>query len=260
MYSIDKVKIIIYGIKIEIISFLLDELSKVIDKDLIYYESKAVSKCYHNFMFNGIYLGIDNNWNKKFESKYKNVVMEWNPNKVDLDFFVIRLDILFEDLKKIEVMSFDVAYDLEVPISNLIVLKQHELQRMNILSHSTVETYYIGRFNDNGFCRIYDKAKESKLDYPLTRIEVHLTKVGFIGYYDSILELKLPTVLMVDDDIDVTGTNKALILACYQMPHLLSLLDKRKRKQIKELMKSNLKKVDISVQGIMNTCLNFKFI
>lgn len=260
MYSIDKVKIIIYGVKIDIVNLILNKLSKVIDRDLIYYESKAVSKCYHNFMYSGIYLGIDNNWNKKFETKYKNVVMEWNPNKICLDKFPINVSILFEDLKKIEVMVFDVAYDIEVPISNLIVLKQHELQRMNILSHSTVETYYIGRFNDNGFCRIYDKAKESKLDYPLTRIEVHLAKVGFIGYYDSILELKLPTVLMVDDDIDVTGTNKALILACYQMPHLLSLLDKRKRKQIKELMKSNLKKVDISVQEIMNTCLNFKFI
>lgn len=44
------------------------------------------------------------------------------------------------------------------------------------------------------------------------------------------------------------------------MPHLLSMLEKRKRKQIKDLIKENLKPIDISIDKIMETCLNFKFI
>lgn len=261
MYSIDKVKVIIYGVKNEIIQLMLNKLSKIIDKELVYYESKAVAKCYMNFMYKGIYLGFDNNWNKVFSKNTKNAVVEWNPNKVKLEEFPICLNILFDDLGKVEVMAFDVAYDIEIPLSNLIILKQHELQRMNILSHSSVETYYIGRFNENGFCRIYDKAKESKLDKVLTRIEIHLTKVGFVGFYDSILKVKLPTILMFDENnLDTSDTNKVLIMACYNMPHLLSLLEKRKRKQIKDLMKSNLVKVDISTGKMLETCLNFKFI
>lgn len=262
MYSIDKVKVIIYSIKNEIVQLMLNKLSMIIDKDLRYYESKCVSKCYRNFTYKGIYLGFENNWNKIYSRTSKNVVLEWNPNKVKLDIFPIDLRILFDDLKKVEVMSFDIAIDVNVAIENLIVLKQHELQRMNILSHSKVETYYLGKFNENGFCRIYDKGKESKLGYDLTRIEIHLKNVGLYGYYDSIRKVKLPKILIFDEnDLGaISDTNKVLIQACYMMPHLLSILEKRKRKQIKELIKENLKSIDISIDKIIEICLNFKFI
>lgn len=262
MYSIDKVKVIIYGIKNEIIQLMLDKLSTIIDKELMYYESKGVSKCYRNFTYKGIYLGIENNWNKIYSRNTKNVVLEWNPNKVKLDKFPIDLRILFEDLNKVEVMCFDVAIDVLIALENLIVLKQHELQRMSILSHSKIETYYIGKFNENGFCRIYDKAKESQLDHDLTRIEIHLKNVGLYGYYDSIKKLKLPNILIFDESNlnDISDTNKVLVQACYKMPQLLSILEKRKRKQIKDLIKNNLKQIDISIENIMKTCLNFKFI
>lgn len=262
MYSIDKVKAIVYGVKNEIIQLMLDKLSAIIDKELMYYESKGVSKCYRNFTYKGIYLGIENNWNKIYSRNTKNVVLEWNPNKVKLDKFPIDLRILFEDLNKVEVMCFDVAIDVPIALENLIVLKQHELQRMNILSHSKIETYYIGKFNENGFCRIYDKAKESKLDHDLTRIEIHLKNVGLYGYYNSIKKLKLPNILIFDESNlnDISDTNKVLVQACYKMPQLLSILEKRKRKQIKDLIKNNLKQIDISIENIMQTCLNFKFI
>lgn len=262
MYSIDKVKAIVYGVKNEIIQLMLDKLSAVIDKELMYYESKGVSKCYRNFTYKGIYLGIENNWNKIYSRNTKNVVLEWNPNKIKLDKFPIDLRILFEDLNKVEVMCFDVAIDVPIALENLIVLKQHELQRMNILSHSKIETYYIGKFNENGFCRIYDKAKESKLDHDLTRIEIHLKNVGLYGYYNSIKKLKLPNILIFDESNlnDISDTNKVLVQACYKMPQLLSILEKRKRKQIKDLIKNNLKQIDISIENIMQTCLNFKFI
>lgn len=262
MYSIDKVKVIIYGVKNEIIQLMLDKLAKIIDKDLMYYESKGVSKCYRNFTYKGIYLGFDNNWNKIYSKNTKNAVIEWNPNKVKLDTFPIDIRILFEDLGKVEVMCFDVAIDIPISIENLIVLKQHELQRMNILSHSKVETYYLGKFNENGFCRIYDKAKESKLDYDLTRIEIHVKNVGLYGYYDSIKKVKLPNVLIFNEsDLnEISDTNKVLVQACYLMLQFFSMLEKRRRKQIKELIKNNLKQIDISIEKIMDTCLNFKFI
>lgn len=259
MYSIDKIKVIIHGVKLEVVQALLDWLAAIIDKDLIYYESKSVSKCYRNFVYKGIYLGIDNNWNKSFSAKFKNIVVEYNPNKVSLDEFIVPISFLFNDTKKIEVMSFDLAMDIEVDISNLIVLKHHELQRMNILSHSTIETYYLGQFNENGFCRIYNKAKESKLNTTLTRIEIHFKNVGFLGYYDEILKVKLPNVMVIDNDIDASDTNKVLIIACYYMPHLLNILEKRKKKQIKELMKGKLKPIEISIEKIIETYKNFEF-
>lgn len=262
MYSIDKVKIIIYGIKNNVIQLILDKLSRIIDKELIFYESNCVSKCYRNFVYRGIYLGFENNWNKIHSKVSKNVVLEWNPNKTKIDNFIVDIKILFDDLERVEVMCFDVAIDIAIPIENLIVLKQHESQRMNILSHSKIETYYIGRFNEHGFCRIYNKSKESKLDYDLTRIEIHLKNVGLYGYYNSISKLKLPNVLIFDETNleSVSNTNKALIQACYKAPEIISMLEKRKRKQIKELMKENLKAVDISLEKIMKTCLEFKFI
>lgn len=258
-YSIDKLKIIIYGIKIEVVNLILRKLSCIIDKDLIYYESKAIVKCYHNFSYNGIYLGIENNWNKKFEKYYKNVVIEFNPNKTKLSLFPINLDILFEDLRKIEVMCCDVAIDIPIQIQNLLVLKSHENQRLNILSHSSIETYYLGQFNENGFCRIYDKAKESKLNYPLTRIEIHIKKLGLYGYFDKAIdELKLPNIYIIRNDLEISATNKVLILACYHMPYLLSMLEKRRRNQIKQLIRDNLEKIIIDKESIKNSCNNIK--
>ena len=258
-YSIDKLKIIIYGIKIEVVNLILKKLSCIIDKDLIYYESKAIVKCYHNFSYNGIYLGIENNLNKKFEKYYKNVVIEFNPNKTKLSSFPINLQILFEDIRKIEVMCVDVAVDVEVPIQNLLILKRHENQRLNILCHASVETYYLGGFNENGFCRIYDKAKESKLNYPLTRIEMHIKKLGFFGYFDQqIAELNTPNIYIIKNDLEISATNKVLILACYQMPYLLSMLEKRRKNQIKELIRSNLEKVEIDKESINKICYNIR--
>lgn len=257
MYSIDKIKILIHGIKNPIIQNLLNKLTNVLDKDLIYYKSNAVVKCYDNFMYRGIYVGFSNNWNRNFSNRYTNVVLEWNPNKISLEEFPVDLRILFDDLRRIEIMSCDVCKDIEIPITDLIVLKHHESQRMNILSHNTIETIYVGQFNENGFCRIYNKAKELKIEGDLTRIEVHITHIGFIGYEE--VDFKPITILKVDENIDLNDTQKVLIIACYNMPYLLQLLEARRRRQIKQLMKNNLEQVDISIEEIKECIKNFKF-
>ena len=43
------------------------------------------------------------------------------------------------------------------------------------------------------------------------------------------------------------------------MTHLLQVLEQRRRKQIKQLMKNNLEQVDISIEEIKECIKNFKF-
>ena len=135
-------------------------------------------------------------------------------------------------------------------------MKKHSLidKDKKIMSYNEINNYMN---TNNGFCRIYNKAKELKIEGDLTRIEVHITHIGFIGYEE--VDFKPITILKVDENIDLNDTQKVLIIACYNMPHLLQLLEPRRRRQIKQLMKNNLEQVDISIEEIKECIKKFKF-
>lgn len=157
-----------------------------------YYENKGLSKSSkYNFFQNhihyddGIYLKVGRYPLTDAERKRYDTVpcclIEVNPNKhSEKESFSEILDIIKEYCTGGELKKYDYAIDLPC--------KLHDVQ----IFHSRKEkglykgTRYFGQRNKNGFCKIYDKTKESGLGYDLTRIEhtcVHADKLSLEKFY-----------------------------------------------------------------------------
>ncbi|MDO5564928.1 MAG: hypothetical protein Q4F88_06850, partial [Eubacteriales bacterium] len=100
--------------------------------------------------------------------------------------------------------------------------------------------------NKNGYCKIYDKAKEQDLETPLTRIEhtITTTKTTKAISFENIYVKNLKSENKKDEKI--TDTNKCirdlcLTLKANDLPYeqILNQLDKRKKQTIKELIAGN---------------------
>ena len=108
--------------------------------------------------FNGSSASKNNGW------------IEFNPNKCKGEFFDKFIMMLKDYTSTRKVSRFDLAIDIPIP---RYLVRIHKDQRNYQYIHSqSSETEYLGRRNNPGFIKLYDKKVESKLDYDLTRLEI----------------------------------------------------------------------------------------
>lgn len=202
-YSIDKIKLHFKYIKYERIKSFLRELE---ESDYVkYYESNKVTNCKHNFNFGDsdgiVYVGVVPNWTK--ESKFdKDIIVEYNPNKINA-FLIKELSWLLHHPRAcIEVMSIDFAIDFMLPYSLFRLLKRDKREYMCSIGHSEVETQYLGSLGHNHI-KLYNKAKEQKVDYDWTRLEITCKEIKSLSSQLKDFDvLKFPVLLIVNNDIN----------------------------------------------------------
>lgn len=165
------------------------------------------------------------------------VKLEFNPAKVGRELqFTELYNYLMYHTKYIDFRRFDVAIDIPLPRSRFRLLKD---QRKYALIEYSAEnkTEYLGVRSSHGQVKLYNKQLESKLPYPLTRLEITMDyeKSSWIEF-----QRVFPDVLTVPPegvfDLDVTGTDKVLLVACMEHPDLLMELPQIKRKKIRTLL------------------------
>ena len=277
-YCVDKVKLYIHGIKIADIQTFMHKLS--LDMQVKSYESKKITACRYNYSLNeddtvvfgkrikgsSFYLGIEPNWSRDKNKTHRDIIIEYNPNKIILNDFKVLEDILPINEYKTEIMSLDIAIDIyNYSLSDLIVYKRHGNEYKCTLEHNKVETIYLGAFGENGHIKIYDKAKEQKVDdFIWTRYEITYKKLGFMDIRDTevIENTKLADVVIKDiiDTTKFTKTDSYILLTSLENQDLLNLLDRRMKKKIIEYQKNNLKHLDINLDKIIEVYKNFKVV
>lgn len=269
MYSVDKVKLYVYGVKLPMVQSIMNNLS--IDTMVKAYESYKITACRYNYIIESniatVYLGIEPNWCKDKNKLFRDIIIEYNPNKIELKT-VSQLQFLKCINKgRIEIKSMDIAVDImDVDITSLIVYKRHGNEYKATIEHNNLETLYLGSFGKNGHIKIYNKSKEqNKKSLIWTRFEITYKNLGFmdIKSTDVIEETKLPIILKINQNINIEnlkGTDKYLILTSMQNIELLTLLDRRKSKKIKEYHSKYLEQLDIDKKEIIKVYKNFKII
>ena len=202
-YSIDKIKLHFKYIKYEKIKNFLKELEK--SDFSMYYESNKVTNCKHNFNFGDsdgvVYVGVVPNWIK--EEKFdKDIIVEYNPNKVN-PFLISELTwLLYHNKACIDVMSIDFAIDFQLPYRYFRMLKRDKREYMCSIGHSEVETQYLGALGHNHI-KLYDKAKEQKINCNWTRLEITCKEIKSLSSQLKDFDvLKFPTLLIVNSDIN----------------------------------------------------------
>lgn len=137
--------------------------------------------------------------------------VEVNPNKhSDSQLFKMTMDM-------IKILTYDgylsrIDYAIDVPYvqSDVVVLNSRKMRGLY------KGTEYFGQRSQNGFVRIYDKAKESDLDSPLTRIE---TVVRF-GKKKKFSSVDFGVVTSGSSDVensDLSCSNKVLVQALLEL-------------------------------------------
>ena len=277
-YSVDKVKLYIHGAKIQEVQYLMDTLS--LDMQVKSYESKKITSCRYNYSLNeddtvvfgkrikgnSFYLGIEPNWSRDKNKTHRDIIIEYNPNKIILKDFKAIESILPVNEYRTEIISMDIAIDIfNYSMNDLIIYKRHGNEYKCTLEHNKLETIYLGAFGENGHIKIYNKAREQKIDDLIwTRYEITYKKLGFMDIRDTeiIKNTKLADVVIKDgiDTTQFTKTDSYILLTSLENQDLLNILDRRMKKKIVKYQKNNLKKLDINLDKIIEVYKNFKVV
>lgn len=265
-YSVDMIRL-----RVNLPVELVEEYIKIfsVEPSCIYYQRRELSAHKHNFKFRvynslgvecGFWLGIQHNSLKV--GKSVDVVFEYNPNKCFgnsvLEYI---LNTFYKDNSRVEVKKMDIAIDMPV---NILKIKFNKDRRDLTIQDkgSDNKTFYIGSRSSEGHIKIYNKKRESNLDYELTRYEITIEPKmridSMIATYKFNDKLLLP-VSCIDDlqfDFDMKGQDIFNILAVLDNPMLLGLLDKRKAKKIKDRI-SSINPVTFDTANIKRVIVDF---
>lgn len=195
----------------------------------------------HNFCFSasddstfylGVGLGVPGDDNKNMWK------LEFNPNKcgasISLGYVLSKLRLYSSEwfLK-----DWDLAVDYSVLRENCFLVKDKRKYSL-VENSSSDKTEYLGNRHHSGYAKLYNKQIESKLNYPLTRLE--LTMEGLCTASD--IREKMPTVWCLNDlqmtfsDDLLDQNDHVLFWAVLQQPNLLTSLSYRKRKKIEHAL------------------------
>ncbi len=261
IYSIDNL-VVVYDInpiyQSDYLNIMIDSLHNLRDSyknDINYWERlnvNACSKyswyCNHVHLDDGIYLSIGH-YREGIKETHSYVVfpllkLEINPNK----YFDKPV---FHDLQKI-INRFCVSgmlkkYDYAIDIP----CKLFDVQIFNTRKEPGLHkgTRYYGQRSRDGYVKIYDKTKESNLDYSLTRVEhtfdmvKHSKEKSF-----TIFHVLQPDLQNINEN--VSKTDSVIVSLCNLLKansidymDVLQGLDKRKRKKIIEALNGGYKEV-----------------
>lgn len=132
--------------------------------------------------------------------------LDFNPNKVPADF-IRGLYRRIEVYANSRLVRWDLAIDFMVERDSVRLIKDGRNYEC-IISSSITE--YLGQRSHSGRVKVYDKAAESELDFPCTRVELTCDGSWTV---DKIVS-QLPTVYYLDSGFSsLSGVTRAFALA-----------------------------------------------
>lgn len=166
--------------------------------------------------------------------------IEFNPNKCKGEFFDKFIMMLKDYTFTRKVSRYDLAID--IPIPRYLVRIHKDQRNYQYIKSQSSETEYLGRRNNIGFVKLYDKKVESDLDYDLTRLEItcELGNINFPTINITPLQEKF-------EFEDLTASDKVMIELLKQVDNparYLGQLHYRKRKKLEPYLWSDTVQLD----------------
>lgn len=111
--------------------------------------------------------------------------IEFNPNKTMPNYLVQPfLEFIKLHCHNIDIVRYDIAFDILLPRELFALVKdRRKYKKIYSLELNNKDmsdfTEYLGVRSNNGYVKLYNKQIESKLDSPLTRLEITLDKLEY---------------------------------------------------------------------------------
>jgi hypothetical protein len=185
-----------------------------------------------------------------------NGYIEFNPNKCKGGIFQTIWKNLIDVTVKSEVIRFDLAIDIPLPRYLVKLIKDN--RNYTYLSNKGSTTEYLGLRSHAGFIKLYDKTKESKLDYDVTRLEITADLNGI-----NFPEVKILPLQEKIDFVKLSSTERVLIQLLKQIDNptmYMRQLDKKKRKTIENFIYEETVKLDEAAYNkILKQVLEYQY-
>lgn len=159
--------------------------------------------------------------------------VEFNPAKVGCCLqFMEFYNQLIEGCKWVDFKRFDVAIDIPVPRENVMMFK--DIRKYTSIEYSAAnKTTYLGCRTQHGQVKLYNKQLESKLEFPLTRLEITL---DYAKCTYSEFKRLFPRVVAMTSVENLKDTDLVLCMACLEHEEYLRMLGRKMRKKIETLL------------------------
>ena len=236
------------------------------DTDVEYWTSTNFKDFNHNFKINDekgtFWVGYAHNSQRNTE-KSDNLVLEYNPNKVQ------QTKHLQDILKKFfwhynfEIVSCDVAVDLhDINMKTDVLWDKGQKKSYREYKENGTKTIYMGRGANQ--VRIYDKAREQGLkdNIQWTRYEVSMSVNETAERLKSFVhDVKLPQIYVIPTfkyDFELNNTDWCLLQGLVNGVITLDQLGRGKRKKIKTALEKQ-SKFRLDNQQLSSTLKEFVF-
>lgn len=215
--------------------------------DFKMYQSYALFS--YRYMLNFKYLdssfvvGLSFNGCKK--SDCKSCFIEFNPNKCLSNCYVTPIiDFIKNFGRSIEIVRYDFAIDIKCKRSLCCLIKDlrnynkvYKVEQTSIDIDSITE--YLGHRNKNGFVKLYNKTKESNLDYDLTRLEITLDCFCYDNFNKYLPVVNFVKNVNLFDCVNLNDTDKVLLSLLLQNDNsnmYLKMLGRGKQDKFKKVL------------------------
>ena len=138
--------------------------------------------------------------------------------------------------KHIDIIEYDIAVDMPFSRDSFFLVKDKRKYQC-VLNSSVDKTEYLGCRHEHGFVKLYNKQRESNLDYPLTRFEISCTSLHLCDIVDSLPCVYFSLGQIGLTDIKLNDTDKFILKTLILDPSRLSELGRSKRDKIREALK-----------------------
>lgn len=234
IYSVDMVRLKL-KFSLLVSQEFMDKLSEneLLIGEYDYYQSFKLWQYRHLFSIkmgeSTSVLGLQLNDEKRIESI--DGYLEFNPNKVGSSREFDKLySLIREYADEIELKRWDLAIDIPCKRTDLVLSKDQRIYQY-IESPGGV-TEYLGRRSHDGFVKLYDKTRESNLDYDLTRLELTIGGLKLFSELNMPLVKKGISQLELRARMELSRTD----LVIYKL--MLPLSDSDKLKYLREMGKT----------------------
>lgn len=229
---------------------IMDEMHFSINADVRHWSSYRIGSYHDQFAVKiaegvSFWLGVGLN---QVRTEWGYVCLDFNPNKVsDTDAFRFLhgflLSVTRAESRKIK--RFDLAVDIPVPREKCYLIKDSRVYYER--RHGKEWTQYLGAQSSHvGRVKLYNKQVESKLNYPLTRLELTLDTA--MPYE----EVPFPQVYYLDnmqitlDDLKITDTDNFILGALLQGYGSVKQLGRKERAKMERLMQHYITEVRVT--------------
>ena len=198
-----------------------------------------------NFKYDDSSFVVGLSFNGCNKESHKSCFIEFNPNKCLSNNYVSPIIEFIKTYgRSLEFARYDFAIDIKCKRSFCSLSKDlRDYNKVYKIEKTSIDidnvTEYLGHRNKNGFVKLYNKTKESNLDYDLTRLEITLDCFDYENFIKQLPKVYFVKNMNLFESMYLNDTDRVLLSLLLQTDNAsmyLKMLGRGKQDKYKKIL------------------------